>query len=151
MYFNVVPQYKCNNNDNWNRVEDSVRQHAKQFGVSLTVITGGHGQLHFKNIADKDVPIFLADNKVIVPKFMWKIVHLAGDTNSAIVFVSLNSPSASDMLKECNQYICNNFFSPLFNEIKRGYTACCKVTDFIKYVEVPADMHTSNLLVNDLL
>lgn len=152
MYLNAVPQYQCANAGNWlNRVEKNARAYALQSGTTLSIITGGHEQLHLPNSANVDAPLFLADNKSIVPRYTWKIVVDPNGAKAGIVFVMMNSPfaAATDMLSKCTVAVCTsaNIVANGFEKIESGYTACCKVDDFMSHVAVPENMRTSNLLV----
>lgn len=137
-YINTVPTWKKVNEVNWNRVESSVRSHAKKKLTTFNIFTGSHEVL----ISLNDGPMTMLQdspgkNWVEVPKYIWKIV--VDPTGKGIAFITLNDVFATTSTPLCPN-ICSsyNWDHHHFTDYTRGYTICCEVHELMsKLVHKP--------------
>jgi endonuclease G, mitochondrial len=69
---NIIPQSPSNNREVWRELEEYSRNLASQ-GKELYLVAGGEG------IAEK-----IADSKVVVPEYTWKVILILDDPSSEI-------------------------------------------------------------------
>lgn len=112
-YINAFPQWHSINDGNWKKVEEMVREHAKNVKQTFKVITGTHDDLF---LSQRKIDLFLGStanqNRVPVPAFAWKILY-DETQKQAIGFITLNNPYVKPDVKvvfPCRQNsICANY------------------------------------------
>lgn len=136
-YANIVPQWQSINAGNWLRIENAVRNKAKELKEDLTVTTGSEGVVRLNG---SEHPLFLASNyQVPVPEFLWKVVCTVD--NFCIAFVVSNNPFDEYVRVVCEnlcprpRYSIRNtpptWFLSSFDDLSKGRTVCCDVRDLV--------------------
>lgn len=137
-YANVVPQWQSINVGNWVRIENTVRNKAKELLEDLTIVTGSQGVLRLNG---SEHPLYLYRNyKVPVPEFLWKVVCTASD-KFCIAFVTSNNPF-DDYVRVVCQNLCprpthnlksneRSWYLSSFHDVSKGYTVCCDVRELM--------------------
>ncbi|XP_017083045.2 uncharacterized protein LOC108115919 [Drosophila eugracilis] len=124
-YINAFPQHYRINRSNWRTIENWVRQ----FEDTVSILTGVLGILELNNMDQQPTPIYLAEGKNPVPKWVYKIVHSEKQEMTYVIMTSNNGwaterPDASEFCKEipCPPSLILKGF---------GFTICCEPQDFI--------------------
>ncbi|KAH8363592.1 hypothetical protein KR084_011865, partial [Drosophila pseudotakahashii] len=128
---NAVPQYGNINNGNWKRVEFWVKRLLTSHNYDvLKVCTGALGVHKLANGSGilKSVSL-LADNKIPIPKWMYKIVsHTSGEQWVVITYndgITVRKPNPNTI---CQEVRCDTDLS--LGGV--GFTFCCNATAFIQ-------------------
>lgn len=153
-YVNVVPQWQVFNAGNWAALEDSVRTFVGSYGEKVTVYTGTHGvaTLPDKEGVDKKLYLFTDSNNnnlIPVPKLMWKLLY-SESSSAGIVFIGVNNPYLTIVTDDyliCKD-VCDQIKWLTWDQtnIKKGYSYCCEVNDFISTVTTLPEMTVTSLL-----
>ena len=151
-YLNTCPQFQSVNAGNWLRVETLARNLATQEKRDLVVYTGGYQHLELLDTNGALQKLYLSpDKKIIVPKWIWKIVQNQ-KTDAAIVFITLNNPFAQQ--SDVARLLCNNVCQEAdisiaqFDNLSKGFTYCCGLNEFKQVLGavLPANVTASSLL-----
>jgi len=85
-YQNVVPQYYRINRGNWRNVENWVRQQHD----TLIVCTGALGVLELNNRNQVPTPIYLAEGRNPVPRWIYKIIYSVDSKKTTVILTTNN-------------------------------------------------------------
>ncbi|KAG6454119.1 hypothetical protein O3G_MSEX008521 [Manduca sexta] len=140
-YLNVVPHWSTCITNNWDDLEQKLRNLVKSIDYSLTVWTGVSKRAQLKSkgsIAKTD--IILEDGKgksQSVPKYLWKVIQ-DPVTRSSLAVIQVNVPDLKS--SEISEYvlcedICEHipwFRGSQWHNVSQGFTYCCRIRDFEK-------------------
>ncbi|XP_023166697.2 uncharacterized protein LOC111596608 [Drosophila hydei] len=127
-YINVVPQFKSINDGNWHEIERWLRNQVTP-QQPFRIRTGGIDILRLQDENGNERCACLADSKLPVPKWIYKVVR---DTqgNGIYVFLSYNNIFESrrpPLLSTCQHVACPLSLPDNPND---GFIFCCNPTTF---------------------
>ncbi|XP_037718107.1 uncharacterized protein LOC119552556 [Drosophila subpulchrella] len=125
-YLNGVPQYYRINRGNWRNVENWIRQ---QHDTQI-VCTGALGVLELNNRNQVPTPIYLAEGRNPVPRWIYKIIYSVDSKKTTVILTSNNGweTVGPNPYAFCRVVPC----PPTLILTEVGFTFCCDPTDFIK-------------------
>ncbi len=148
-YINCVPQWQSFNNGNWKELEMAVRNLAARRKADYTIYTGTYGILTLPDVKGQQKPINLADYRIPVPKYFWKVIH-DPTAKKATAVIGINNPHLAKIKDEdvfcpdiCNQISWIKFERKI---IARGFTFCCNVPSLHKVISYSPDLGNISLL-----
>ncbi|KAK9885059.1 hypothetical protein WA026_009282 [Henosepilachna vigintioctopunctata] len=148
-YVNTVPQWQAVNNGNWKRLESLAKDSAAAYDEDLQVYTGAHGVLSLPDVNGVDTEIHLSNDKLAVPKFMWKILQ-SKSSGKAIAFVSLNNPFLTEL--DTSDKICTDICSDYgwdeeaWSNGAKGFIYCCDVDELLEAVPAGPKLNVKGIL-----
>lgn len=151
-YINVAPQWQTFNGKNWMYIEDSIRNFANKYIISLDIWTGTYGVstlLH--GTSHHTVPLYLFVNGsskyIPVPALFWKVVYHQ-PTQKGIVILGVNNPYQQNISHICPD-VGNSIKWLKWNRTKftNGYTYACSVPEFQNVYKSLPKLNVSGLLL----
>lgn len=149
-YINCAPQWQSFNNGNWKALETAVRNLASGRMADFTIYTGTFGILTLADVQGRQKPITLADGKIHVPKYYWKVIHDPA-SGKATAVVGINNPylttiTGADVFcpDVCNQVTWIKFER---TRMSSGYTFCCTLQSLRKIISYSPDLGNLPLLI----
>jgi len=145
-YENMTPQWSILNNGLWRKVENEIQTKLlnKPANERVMVVTGTFGFCELFNNTQIAYEIFLAvNNKIPVPKHIWKLYFNKRNPDDSIVYIIINNPYIT--ITE-NTYMCKNICIDKFEDNDEGNRLtfrisgesnglntvyCCSVHDFL--------------------
>lgn len=147
----TLKHIQLNNGGNWALLEQSIRDLAMGNKTEFYVITGAHETAKLTNEKNETVDMYLGSEpgKVIVPKWIWKIVQSSG-SKDAIMFMLFNEVQldGEPLIQPPCQDVCNTtkWGNYKGNHI-RGVIFCCNVRDVVWVKDVlPAFQYSGQTL-----
>lgn len=151
-YINAAPQWQTLNQNNWNTLEQNVREFSVDRNLDLQVYTGTFGVATLKDVRGQEKELYLYHQNGVkalpVPRYFWKVVY-SPSTQAAVAFVSFNNPYAhhdkSDMF--CRD-VCKQIRWVQWEaeDPEMGISFCCEVDDFNRVVRGVPALKSSGLL-----
>ncbi|GJQ77097.1 hypothetical protein Trydic_g23668 [Trypoxylus dichotomus] len=152
-FVNAAPQWQTFNGQNWNNLEQNVRDFASRQGLDLIVYTGTYGITTLPHATTgQDTELFLyvsgSTRAIPVPRLFWKVVYNPA-TKAGVVFIGVNNPyvvnSSRDIIctNVCNQF---NWLTWKASDVQLGYSYCCSVPDFRRTVTTFPNIEVTQLL-----
>ncbi|KAG5680887.1 hypothetical protein PVAND_010366 [Polypedilum vanderplanki] len=156
-FLNTAPQWQKFNALNWEAIEDSSKKLAAARGLDLDVYTGVYGRCKLADESGRLHDIYLYPNgtygaQIPVPALYYKIlVDAAGD--AGIVLIGVNNPYLTYEEIQRDYVICHDISSQITwslnwqrENIERGYSYACSVSDFLRVVP-HVSLYVTRLLV----
>lgn len=147
---NAVPQWQIINTSNWKRVENAAWEKAMQLKQDLLIFTGVYDILRLPDDLNTEHPIYLHNDKLKVPKWMWKVIKDT-DKDESIAFVTFNNPFRKPDEREilCND-VCSKYgWDKLeFLNHRKGFTYCCQVERLTHIGMIPSEAVGKNVMKN---
>ncbi|XP_017083046.2 uncharacterized protein LOC108115920 [Drosophila eugracilis] len=127
-YLNAFPQHFRINRGTWRTVENWVRR----LDDTVRVLTGVLGILELNNRYQQPTPIYLAQGRNPVPRWVYKIVHSEKQEMTYVILTSNNGweTERPDPSSVCQEVPC----PPTLNLKGFGFTFCCEPQDFISRI-----------------
>lgn len=131
--FTTLRYIQLNNGGNWALLEQNIRELAMGNKTEFFVITGTYETAKLPNEKNETVDMYLGSEpgKVIIPKWIWKIVQSSG-SKDAIMFMLFNEVQldGEPIIQPPCQDVCNTtkWGNYKGNHI-RGVIFCCNVQD----------------------
>ncbi|CAG9782573.1 unnamed protein product [Diatraea saccharalis] len=138
-YLNVVPQWSTCGTENWDILEDKIRNLAKSSYDDLVVWTGISEHLTINNAASIAENINLFDatgHQQAVPQYLWKVVQNPA-TRSSLAIVQVNMPDLT-ISEAFRHMLCRDICRDIpwmadqltWRDPTKGFTFCCSLDEF---------------------
>lgn len=139
-FINVVPQWKIIKENNWNSVEEMVRQCIMTIRHPVKVWTGGSGIVKLRSYTikrDRLVYLDRTDKLYPVPLFLWKLLYCPA-LDKAVVIIVFNNPHYDNTRVNflCPDISNEVFFMKDIDQYNRtlGFSYVCHYERFRKVV-----------------
>ncbi|GJQ78069.1 hypothetical protein Trydic_g16000, partial [Trypoxylus dichotomus] len=152
-FVNAAPQWQTFNGQNWNYLEQNVRDFASRRGLDLIEYTGTYGVTTLPHaVTGQDTELFLyvtdSTKAIPVPRLFWKVLY-DPIRKAGVVFIGVNNPYVVNPTRDiictdiCSQY---SWLTWKPTEIQLGYSYCCSVSDFRRTVTTFPNIEVTQLL-----
>jgi len=124
-YLNHVPQWQILNTGVWKKVENHIRRLSNN--KDIVIYTGGHGQY---SVNGHDLYIVDNNQRVEVPKFIWKLIVLpSNDYSIAFVIMNTKTDTIRDpiMCFDRDQECKDSGFQDYIHKASAGFFSCCSI------------------------
>ena len=127
---NMIPQAPANNREVWRELEEYSRNLVAQ-GKELYIVAGGEGKKKATCEAD---PCGIADGKIFVPKYTWKVILVLDNSGNIENTIAVIIPNSQEVARtDWQDYIVSvdevenktgyNFFDRLSNNLQQKIEA----------------------------
>lgn len=157
-YVNAAPQWQTLNGENWNTLEQNVRDFASERGLDLVVYTGTYGlsSLPSESLNHEPVELFLyygqngmgmKKNALPVPAIFWKVVY-DPKSQRGIALVGVNNPYNPKLEFVLCEDVCAkvDWLTWDRRDFVKGYGYCCEVNELRKTVDYLPKLKVKGLL-----
>ncbi|CAO1426447.1 unnamed protein product [Diamesa serratosioi] len=127
-FINAKPQKTFSNSGAWSRLELAIREEAKYLRQELKVFTGAFESMSFLEIAE---------SKIEVHKFWYKVVVKGDDTGVAFISCNDGTGLCKDKLKDYCTDVCEGLNWGILKNIQDEKVFCCELNDFYVKTKVP--------------
>ncbi|XP_052744750.1 hemicentin-1 isoform X2 [Bicyclus anynana] len=137
-YLNVIPKWGTCGAENWDDVEERIRNLVKVLDHPLEIYTGSS---HLMKLPAQPIEstVHLTDRfgrKQMVPRYIWKVIIDHYEGNQPVAIVQINIPDIT-VYQAFSFMLCKDICHEIewmrnadWRNVKKGFTFCCNIKEF---------------------